>query len=169
MPVFLVEDETGLEDATSYVSEAYADDYLGSSWAADTAAKEAALMAGTEYADARWGARLKGYPLVTTQGLEFPRQAIYDRYGNPIEGVPDDWKKAVCLYASYYVGGTLYPSIPTTAKDIKRKKTVVGPIITEVEYQGSAVATSFLKFPLADRLVKGFLYGGGGSGGAIRN
>lgn len=169
MPVFLVEDETGLEDATSYVSEAYADDYLGSSWAADTAAKEAALMAGTEYADARWGSRLKGYPLVTTQGLEFPRQAIYDRYGNTIEGVPDEWKKAVSLYAKEFVAGKLYPTPPRgNSKDIKKKKTVVGPITTEVEYQGGNNSASWIPFPLADKFAKMYTYGGG-TGGVERN
>lgn len=169
MPTFLEEDGTGLGDATSYVSEAFADDYLGATWAADSAAKQAALMAGTEYADARWGNKIKGVPLVTTQGLEFPRTGLVDRYGRTIEGVPDDWKKAVCLYASYSVAGTLYPSNQSTAKEVKKKKTVVGPITTEVEYVGVALATTFLKFPLADRLAKPYLYSGASGGGVTRN
>lgn len=168
MPTFLVEDGTGLDAATSYVSVAYADDYLGASWATDTATKEAALMNGTEYADARWGFRLKGQPLVATQALEFPRTALTNRYGNTISGVPDNWLKAVCLYASYSNAGTLYPANQKTAKDIKKKKTVVGPITTEVEYQGLALATSFLPFPLADRLAKPYTYAGSGVGGVTR-
>lgn len=159
MPVFLVEDGTGITDATSYTSEAYADDYLGATWAATSAAKEAALMTASEYVDARWGNTFKGLPLLETQGLEFPRQGVYDRYSYAVEGIPDDFKKAVCLYASYSVGGTLYPDNQTTAKDIKKKKTTVGPITTEVEYQGAAIATSFLKFPLADKLMSQYIYG----------
>lgn len=169
MPTFLLEDGTGIEDATSYISVVYSEDYLGSSWAADDTAKQNALMAASEYADARWGTRLQSRPLTTTQGLEFPRYALYDRYGNKVEGVPDDWQKAVCLYAQASVAGTLYPSpSSSTAKDIKRKKTVVGPVTTEVEYQGLATDATWLKFPLADKFVKQYIYGGG-QGGVIRN
>ena len=169
MPVFLVEDGTGIEDATSYVLEAFADDYLGASWAADSTAKQAALMAASEYMDARWGSRIAGRPLASTQGLEMPRTGLVDRYGSPVEGVPLDWQKACCLYAKESVAGTLYPANPgTNPKDIKKKKVVVGPITTETEYSdASIVATAFLKFPLADRLVKPFLYYGGAR--AIRN
>lgn len=169
MPAFLVEDGTGLAAATSYVSEAYADDYLGSSWAADTAAKEAALMAATEYVDARWGTKFKSYPLVETQALEFPRTKLYNRYGVEIEDpLPDDFLKAVTLYAQESANGTLYPNpSSTSAQQIKKTKTVVGPITTEKEYQGIANDYSWLKFPLADKLIKQYIYGIGG--GAVRN
>jgi|GEM_PF-7099746 len=168
MPAFLVEDGTGLELATSYVSEAFADDYLGTAWAVDSAAKQAALMTATEYADARWGPKLKGRPLEEIQALEFPRSYLYNRYGKLIEGVPGDWMRAVCGYAKQSVAGTLYPIPPTgTAQDVKRKKTVVGPITTEVEYQGMATAASFLSFPLPDKLAK--QYTTAGQGGVIRS
>lgn len=163
MATFTVEDGTGLDNATSYVDEAFADDYLGASWAADSSAKQAALMAATEYADARWGAKLRGRPLLSTQALEMPRTALYDRYGRIVEGIPSDWKKAVCLYAKEQVAGTLYPTPPSgNAKDIKRKRTVVGPITTETEYQGAATAATFLPFPLADKLAKQYATPGGG-------
>jgi len=168
MTTFIVEDGTGVPAATSYVSSLFADGYLGAGWAPNDQAKEQALIAGSEYADARWGSRLKSSPLSATQGLEFPRISLTDRYGNPLLGVPANWLKAVCLYASYSNAGTLYPANQTTAKDIKKKKTVVGPITTEVEYQGSALATSFLQFPLADRLAKPYTYTGSGVGGVTR-
>jgi hypothetical protein len=168
MTTFKVEDDTGLEDATSYVSEAYADDYLGASWAADSAAKQAALMIATEYADARWGSKLRGTPLLATQSLEIPRNYLYDRYGNQVDGVPDKWKKAVCLYAKESVAGTLYPTPPSgSVKDIKKKKVQVGPIVTETEYQGLATAATFLAFPLADKLARLFTYLA--NGGVARN
>lgn len=169
MTTFTVEDGTGLADSTSYVTLAYSEDYLGASWAADDAAKQSALIAATEYADARWGNKLKSHPLEETQALEFPRYALYDRYGNLLEdAIPDDWKKAICLYAQASVAGTLYP-VPSTssAKDIKKKKTVVGPITTEVEYVGVATDATWLKFPLADKLVRQYIYWS--SGGVIRN
>ena len=168
MATFLLEDGTGIEGATSYVSAAYSETYLGSAWAADDTAKQAALMTATEYADARWGGKLKSKPLDVDQGLEFPRYTLYDRYGQLIEGVPVNWQKAICLYAQASVAGTLYP-IPstTTAKDIKRKRTIVGPITTVVEYRGIATSSSWLKFPLADKLARQFI--NGGQGGVVRN
>ena len=168
MTAFTVEDGSGLEDSTSYVDVAFSDDYLGSSWAADTAAKQSALISASEYFDARWGKRLMGRPVNSVQGLEFPRLSVYDRYGWVLEGVPVDLKKSVCLYAKESVAGTLYPTPPSaSSKDIKKKKTVVGPITTEVEYQGANTAASWLPFPLADNLAKQFVYSS--FGGVIRN
>lgn len=169
MLTFLEEDGTGIDNATSYASVVYSEGYLGSSWAADNTAKQNALITASEYADARWGNKIQSRPLSETQGLELPRYAAYDRYGNLIEGVPDDWKRAICLYAQASVAGTLYPTPSTSsAKDIKRKKTTVGPVTTEVEYQGLATDATWLKFPLADKLIRQYLYGGG-AGGVIRN
>jgi hypothetical protein len=163
MPTFTVEDGTGLDDATSYVDLTYANDYLPAGWAAGDTAKQNALMAASEYADARWGSKLKGGLLESDQALEFPRTYLYDRYGTLIEGVPDDWKKAICLYAQASANSELYPEASTTtAKEIKREKTVVGPITKEKEYLGSADAATFLRFPLADRLVRQYLTGVGG-------
>lgn len=163
MPVFLEEDGTGLSSATSYVSVGYADDYLGAGWAADNTAKEVALMSGTEYADLRWGPNLMSRPLLSTQGLEFPRLALYDRYGRQVEGIPDEWKKAVCLYAKEYVANKLYPiQAPSSAADIKKKKIVAGPITTEIEYLGAKPAEAWPTFQLADKFAKLFTYSGGG-------
>jgi len=168
MPVFKVADGTGLSDATSYVSEVFADDFLGSTWAPDSASKQAALMEATQYADLRWGKHLMGRPLNAEQVLEFPRVAIRDRYGRRVLGVPADLMKGVCLYAKQSIAGTLYPVPPAgNAKDIKKKKVTVGPITTEYEYQGLATAATFLPFPLADKLIR--QYGYAGNGGTVRN
>jgi hypothetical protein len=174
MPAFLLEDGTGIENATAYVSVDYADDYLGEAWAAETTQdKEAAIMAGSEYADARWGPKLLSSPLVSTQGLEMPRADLYSRYGVLIEGVPDDWAKAVCIYASASLAGTLYPAQSTSVNttDVKRKKTVVGPVETEIEYQTGAITTTtdWVTFSLADTLCKQFTTTGSSSIGVIRN
>lgn len=154
MTTFTVEDGTGLDAATSYVSTAFADSYLGADWADTVEIKEAALMAATEYADVRWGFRLQSKPLLTTQALQLPRFSLYDRYGTKVTGVPDDWQKAVCLYAEKSVAGALYPVAVTSALNVKKTKTVVGPITTEKEYHGSKNETSWLAFPLADTLIK---------------
>lgn len=159
MPVFVVEDGTGLDNATSYIDVPFADDYLRSgTWAPDLATKEDALMQATEYADVRWGKNINGEILERDQSLEFPRYYIYDHNDVLIEGVPDDWQKAIALYAQQYVkAGTLYPATQTgNAKEIKRQKTVVGPITTEKEFVGVKSTSSFLQYPRADRLAKQF-------------
>lgn len=168
MTAFVAEDGTGLATATSYVDLDFSNTYLGASWADDDTAKQNALIAATEYADARWGRKLRSEPLLSTQALEMPRFALYDRYGIQIEGVPNEWAKGVCLYAQSYVAGTLYPVPDTsTAQNVKRKKTQVGPVLTEVEYQGAATDASWLRFPIADALMK--MFTGSGNSAVMRN
>jgi hypothetical protein len=169
MTTFVLEDETGLSTATSYIDVTFADDYLGKSWATgkSTTDKQNAIIEGSEYVDARFFNKLRGRPLVNDQGLEFPRSGLYNVYGVLVEGLPNDLKKAVAIYAEQSLNGTLYPTNETTAKEIKKKKTVVGPIATEIEYVGSNRAKEFLNFPLADRLMAQFLKTYGGR--AVRN
>ena len=166
--IFTVEDGTGIADATSYVDVAYAEDYLGTDWVATVEAQQDALIRGSEYADARWGVRLKSVPLTSEQGLEIPRYAMFDRYGILVEGVPNDWKKAICLYAkAQAVNGSLYPTTPTsTSKEVLGKTTKVGPITTSVTYRDAGTAGSWLQYPLADKLAKKFI---NASAGVERN
>ena len=102
-----------------------------------------------------------------------PRSDLYNRYGVKLEGVPSDWKKAVCIYAVDALNGTLYPAQSTSVSttDIKRKKTVVGPVETEIEYQTGAITTTtdWVTFSLADNLCKQFTTSGSSSSGVIRN
>lgn len=155
MSDFIEEDGTGVTDATSYVSVTFSESYLGADWAADETAKQAALITASEYCDARWGDRLGGMPLTLTQGLQMPRRNLINRYGQLVSGIPNDWKKACCLYAAKSISGTLYPvSLSSSSKEIKSKETTVGPITTKVEYEGTPDSTTFLMFPLADRLAK---------------
>ena len=169
MTTFIVEDGTGVTGATSYVDVLTSDDYLGASWAADNSTKENALIEGSEYADARWGQSLRSRPLVSEQGLEIPRSSLYDRYGRQQEGVPKDWAKAVMLYAQQSLTNNLYPKQQTTAKDVVKKKTVVGPVTTEVQYsENGATGSSWVSFTLADDLAKQFTVAAYSNGGVIR-
>ena len=159
MILFVVEDGSGLSDASSYTAVAFADSYLGSDWATDNDAKETALIRGTEYIDLRWGSRLLGSPLNAEQALEFPRQGLWDRYGRAIEGVPVDVQKAVCLYAEQSIKNTLYDDPVKNEAEIKRKKTVVGPVTTETEFRDQIVTHSgFNSFSQADSIMKEFIY-----------
>jgi hypothetical protein len=169
---FVVEDDTGLDTATSYVTVEYSEDYLGASWAGDEAAKQAALMVATEYVDVINGPRIKGYPLETDQALEFPRTALYNRYGQIIEGVPDDLKKAVCRYAQLAADDDLCSTSTSSAADagvVKRKRVKAGSIESDIEYFAgaeSALQSACAADVLADRLVKQYLTPGLG---VIRN
>lgn len=168
----IVEDGTGLEDANVYDDVASADAYFAlrgnAEWAAlSTTEKESALVEGTDYADLRWGKVLSGRPLVSTQALQMPRAGLRDRYGRLVVGVPRDWKRAVYEYALQASKASLVSEPNTTAQEIKRKKTVVGPITTEIEYvEGAEQAGNFIDYTKGDAYAKQFVYS---NGGVIRN
>lgn len=92
---FLVEDGTGLTNATSYVDVTSADDYANfignSDWVGlEVADKERYLQLATMFIDdiLIWNGDLLDY----TQALNFPREDLIDRNGRSVEGVPDPIK-----------------------------------------------------------------------------
>ena len=92
----VVEDGTGLSNADSFVSVAYADTYFTtrgvSAWASLTN-KEALLIKATDYIEAVYSEAWKGVTLNDTQSLSFPR--IID----DATVYPDRLLKAVCELA----------------------------------------------------------------------
>ena len=92
----VVEDGTGLSNADSFVSVAYADTYFSTrnvtSWASLTN-KEALLIKATDYIEAVYSEAWKGTTLNDTQSLSFPR--IID----DATVYPDRLLKAVCELA----------------------------------------------------------------------
>ena len=92
----VVEDGTGLSNADSFVSVAYADTYFStrgvSAWASLTN-KEALLIKATDYIEAVYSESWKGITLNDTQSLSFPR--IID----DATVYPDRLLKAVCELA----------------------------------------------------------------------
>lgn len=166
MATIVLEDGTGLDNSNSYASIAEFKTYYNdrdidvSDYG--TSQITAALIEATAYADLRW--RFKGRPLENDQALEFPRRGLFDRYGKKVDGLPADIKSAVIIYGLEWLKNELYPTPPSgNSKDLKKKKTVVGPITTEVEYQGNATAATYLAFPLADRLCKKYTNSAGGT------
>ena len=159
MVTLVIEDGTGLETANSYVSEAdfrayFADreidvtDY-------ESGTVTAALVEATSYIDLRWGLKVRGKPLVNAQALQLPRYALYNQYGVLVEGVPAPWSQATTLYAYHYLQGTLYLTPPTgDAANLKKKKTIVGPVTTEKEWRDTPVSSlTWNSFPVADNLA----------------
>ena len=154
MVEFVVENGTGLANASSYATVEFSNSYLSESWGTSDQIKQDALIAATEYIDLRWQNSFKGQPKTQTQSLEFPRKNAYYLSGKPILKVPDSVKRATCLYAVAYLEDRLYPENFTTPKQVKRKKTSIGSISTEVEYTDSRTETSWLYFPRADNFMK---------------
>lgn len=161
-----VEDGTGLPSANSYISVADADAYFAergnAAWAAlDNAAKEVALIQGTEFIDLRWGQKLKGGQVSTEQALAFPRSGVYSAQGAlySADSVPRRVALACCEYALQSTAGALYgtPAAPSSG-EVKKKKVQVGPVVTETEYfDGATGSVGMLSVPKADAYMKPFI------------
>ncbi|AIM40555.1 structural phage protein [Vibrio phage VpKK5] len=151
----IVEDGTGLEDANAYVDVDYVKEYArkhGLQFDGDDEVLEDAIEVATIYTDTRWGNSLRGRPLRSVQALEFPRLYLTDRYGRDIEGVPAGVQDACAEYAIIQkTNGTLYPTPPSNSpQQIKKTKTVVGPITTEKEFVGVVSQGAYLQHPRPD-------------------
>ena len=158
----VVEDGTGLETANTYATIAEADSYHSdrgnSAWTEATEpAKTEALILATEYLDARYYFRWKGFKKREKQALEWPRTWVYDRNGwlFASDKVPDRLKDAAAEAALKALTETLFPDI--TRDDMARRVTV-GPITTE--YKQSAPATK--QYTKVDRLLRGLVQPAGG-------
>ena len=108
--VFVVEDGTGLSDATSYVSVEQADDILAvnihaaAKWAALTTTQKEHLLAwASRYLDSH--ARWFGRKSVDTSGLRWPRTGVRDRDGIVLsdDAVPPQLEVATAEMARYLI------------------------------------------------------------------
>lgn len=135
---FIVEDGTGLDTATSYVS---VDDFK-SYWtdrAVDYSAKtdaeiQASLIKATQYIDNNF--RFIGYKASYSQALEFPRYLAYTREGYLIDGIPNKLVYAVNEATAIDLAGTSLFS--STEQGISEKTENVGPVKTNYKYSGTA-------------------------------
>lgn len=105
----VVETGEGIDNADSYVSVEFADDYFSargiSGWESlETEVKEQSLIRATDYIDNvfQWN----GKKLTAEQSLRFPRQNLRDYEGNEVSGVPTCLKQAVCDAAILVSSGT---------------------------------------------------------------
>lgn len=100
------------------------------------------------------------------QPLEFPRINIFDRYGQSLAGrVPRKLRQAVSEYALRILAGkTLDPDpvFDDSGLEVRRTKTVVGPIETEKEF-GPGGSLQIPAYPAADALLTDLLHPVGGA------
>jgi len=156
---FIVEDGTGKDDATSYLSVAGADTYHTehgnpSAWSSATdAVKEGALMQATRYLDGNFSWR--GTILVSDQALGWPRTGAVDDEGRDIDdaSVPMGVEEATALLALYHLSTPLDASF-SRGDQIRRQK--VGSV--EVEYDNYARPGTWM--PFVRTVLKGMYVGG---------
>lgn len=155
----IVEDGSIVAGAESYASVSYADAYWtvrnDSVWGAyDTAKKEAALRAATQYIDATY--KFRGELREASQSLLWPRTGFYGdsgKYYGP-EEVPQAVKDATCELAYEWGANGAFMPPADRGNGIKRVK--AGSV--EVEYtDGASTTKSFL---FAARLLADVSMGG---------
>lgn len=121
-----------LADAETYATEHFIGDDKTTWDAASDADKEAALRQATQYVDAKFRDRFLGHIQSTSQALEWPRAAAFDRSGRTLTGTPDAVKDTVVELAKERIaaGDNIVP-VEERGGLVKRER-VEGAV--EVEY-----------------------------------
>lgn len=173
MPI-IVEDGTGITDANSYASVAFADayftDFANAAWAALTQpAKESALMQASQYIDLVWSRVYPGTKYRETQGLGWPR-LVCCKDTDPT--FPLALQKACAEYAVRASAGPLAPdpSYDDTGRQASLVREKVGPIEEERRWTSSTGViqpTLFRPYPVPDGMMRSFLPVSGFAGGRV--
>ncbi len=150
----IVEDGSGVANASSYASLGYISDYCSdmgyTSWASlGTTDQTAAVLRAMPFIESR---NYKGTKLAYDNSLEFPREGIIDRNGYevPPDEIPPNLMKALSegSYLESVTAGVLQPNLERGG-NVKLKK--IDVLETEW-FQGASAETSFLK-------ISGYLKG----------
>ncbi len=123
---FIVEDGTGLANATSYATLAFADDYFADRgvvrWTEQSCdeEKQVALILATDYLDLRF--RYLGFrKLPETQALEWPREGVISRSNLVIissDSVPVRVQKAAAEIAIIALDQDVFPNALKTTPEV---------------------------------------------------
>lgn len=174
---FQVEDGTGLDNATAYLSVADYRAYHADRGLVIPSTGEGAqtdgevqgyLVLATDYLDGLYGARARGIRLETDQSLVWPRLSAYDSEGVLIEGVPTKLEAATAEAAYLASQRTLIPNPPAAVSStgaptaqtpiVRTLERVENAVTEETEYaQPSSAATvgqSVPVYPKIDRLMR---------------
>lgn len=159
---FTVEDGTGLADANSFASVAFADAYFSergiTTWTGSDTAKEQALVRATDYVANRFTWRLAPYS--DEQALPFP--TVDPCSSNPAE-MPAKLLKATSEYALRGLDGTpLAPDLvfDDSGNKIVEKTEKVGPLEEHTKFQDGGATKLFRPYPAADMLLRGLVVSG---------
>lgn len=158
---FVSEDGTGLSNANSYITVAYADAYFSdrgvAAWTGSNEQKQNYLIRASDYIDLRFGPRFIGCKKVATQALSWPRIV------NGVDTFPEAIKKAVCEYALRAISAALAPDpqIHASGQAVTAKEEKVGPIEETTRFSQWASNNSIMMFrpyPAADALLGPWVY-----------
>lgn len=134
----IVQTDSNLTNANSYVSLEEAKEYFESIGNTDWYDDEASLVAATQAFDLLFGSQLASSKLVAGQRLQFPRKTFFDSEGSEINGVDYRVKIAVMeLAVLKLTGQEIIPSPSNTdfASEVTSKLDVLE---TTRKYTGSA-------------------------------
>lgn len=98
------------------------------------------------------------------QSLSFPRLRLFDREGLSVLGIPTQLKHATAEYAVRAVSAALMPdpTIDATGRSVTRKRERVGPIETDIQYEGGGAISQLIHpYPAADRLLSEYVTSSG--------
>lgn len=163
---FVVEDGSGLADATSYLSVEDADAYFvdqgaPAAWTSSTAdEKRAALILAAQYLDARFGRRWRGRRRTIGQKRDWPRVAVVDLDGYEVafDSVPVGVREAAAEVALEARKGTVLFPTEKKAGEVKSLAISAGPLSKSTTYQGTQ--SSQPRFPKVEGLLVGLLASG---------
>lgn len=158
MPL-IIENGSGVADAESYISVEDADAYFAAraieAWDG-VEDKEAALRRATDYMNARYTGRWKGYRATATQALDWPRRDAplkdtEEWFGFvPTDAVPIEVKRACAELALLANGRELMPTLERAESTVQ-----VGPVL--VHFDDSSPINP--RFPSIDAMLSPYLTG----------
>jgi len=163
---FVVEDGTGLSNATTYISDSDADQLVedfGLAWASGASAddKKQNLNAATRYIDARYHVAWQSYRSTEAQALDWPRYGVVDTDGWEIADnvIPAKLKQAVVEVAVYRNNnGNAFPDLDNPGA-LKREKIKIDVLEFEEEYLGGNSGSEVAE--KVDALMSDYLSSGG--------
>jgi len=164
---FVVEDGTGLSNATSYIAIAdanqYVEDYVADStdWsAASDDVKKQALNVASQFIDLQY-VPLQGVRLKEAQALNWPRAYVTDRDGYSVDSdiVPQRVEYATVEVALYFVSnGEVYSQLDSEGR-LQAQRITIDVITIQKQWSGSNPQSS-LKSKV-DGFLAEYMSGGG--------
>lgn len=126
---------------TAIEAQTLLDSFGQNQFTADTAVLNQCLFRASKWIDNKYGQLYPGITLTSDQELLWPRTSCVDLNGQVIQQgtTPKQIKYATAIIAQAFLLGEIF----SESNQIKRDKTVVGAITTEVEYfSASSIAKS---------------------------
>ncbi|WP_293383554.1 DnaT-like ssDNA-binding protein [Phenylobacterium sp. SCN 70-31] len=166
---FVVEDGTGLANATSYATVDEANTYFANlnnaDWDYSNTEVQAYLNQATYQVDLTYASSFLGSKLTAEQALQFPRTPFTANDGFDRTGVPVEVKRATFEVAFLISKGGALVTNPDRADQLKRQTQIVGDLELTNEYFNPMSTTQTATVGL---VIAPVLRPGSGSGG-IRN